>query len=112
MSTTTQVSSWDMIITVGGTYRNTLIFTDDTGTLFDWQTLEIIITPRTSAPFSLTQGNGKLTNTGLGTYLVLISDSETAGYTWTLGSYVMSATETNNDENPSFTSGEVIVRTP
>jgi hypothetical protein len=110
MSTAVKVSQWDMVITKGGTFRVPLIFKDDAGTLFDWQSLEIIITPRDAAEFSLTSGNGKLTHVSTGNYLILLADSETAGYAWTRGSYRMHAVETNGDENISFTSGDVIVK--
>lgn len=105
-----QVAQWDMVIKKGSTFRVPLTFTDEAGTPFNWQSLEIIITPRGSTEFSLTSANGKLTNVGTGEYLILLSDSETAGYTWTFGSYRMHAVETNGDENLSFTSGDVIVK--
>lgn len=105
------VASFDVVITKGGTYRAEFGWVDENGAPVTFDSLQIDVTPNTGSAFSWTQANGKLTLQSAGVYLLLLTDTDTAAFDWTSGSYHFNGVEsTSGDVNPCFAPGLVFVK--
>lgn len=111
MSTSEIVASFTIVIIKGGTYRKTFTFTDENDAPIVFSSLQIDVTPNIGSAFSWTQANGKFTVQSDGVYLLELSDSDTAAFTWTSGTYHLNGVESaSGDVNPCFMTGLVFAR--
>jgi hypothetical protein len=107
--TSTQIAAWTPVIIKGSVFQKTFAFEDEVGNPVTFTSAQINVQPNGAAPFSWTQGNGKFTNTGPGTYLLDIGDTETSGYTWSSGHWELAVME-GADPYPCLIEGTIFVK--